>query len=40
MAYMLMYYKGDDQDLIAMMRQFYKEQHFPKERRMSEFILE
>ncbi len=40
MAYMLMYYKGDDLDLLAMMRQFYKEQTFPQERRMSEFILE
>ncbi len=40
MAYMLMYYKGEDQDLIAMMRQFYKEQTFPKERRMSAFTLE
>ena len=40
MSYMLLHYTGEDPDLLAMMRQIYKEQTYIPERRMSIFTLE
>jgi hypothetical protein len=40
MGYMLLYYTGEDPDLIAIMRQMYKEQLYVSKRRMSIFTLE
>ena len=40
MSYMLLHYTGEDPDLLAMMRQIYKEESYVFERRMSVFSLE
>lgn len=40
LGYYLLYYEGNDIDLVSIQRQYYKERETPRIRKMSEFILE